>query len=117
MGGIVKGEGGILLKIGGMPDHIHMIIKLKPSDSVSYIMQKVKGNSSKWINETRRTPNRFRWQNGYGAFTVSESRVPAAIRYVEEQENHHKKRSFRDEFVEFLQRHHVEYDERYLWTE
>ena len=116
IGGITKGEGGVLLRIGGMPDHIHMVIKLKPVHSLSYILQKIKGNSSKWINETNRTAIRFSWQSGFGAFTVSESQIPVVIRYVKEQENHHRKRSFKDEFVEILERHRVNYDERYLWN-
>jgi len=116
MGGIVKGEGGVLLQIGGMPDHIHMVIKLKPVYALSEIMQKVKGSSSKWINEQNRLMGRFAWQEGYGAFTVSESQIPAVIRYVRQQENHHRTLSFKDEFILILKRHRMEYDERYLWT-
>jgi REP element-mobilizing transposase RayT len=116
MGGIVKGEGGILLQIGGMPDHVHVVIKLKPVHTLSVIMQKIKGGSSKWINETYRCANRFAWQNGYGAFTVSESQVQAVVRYVKEQENHHRKLSFKDEFILILKRHQVEYNEQYLWN-
>ena len=116
MGGIVKGEGGILLQIGGMPDHVHMVIKLKPAHRLSETMQQVKGSSSKWVNEQKRLSGRFAWQTGYGAFTVSESQIPAVIQYVKEQEKHHRKRSFKDEFIQILERHGVEYDERYLWT-
>jgi REP element-mobilizing transposase RayT len=116
LGGIVKGEGGVLLQIGGMPDHIHMVIKLKPIYALSEIMKKVKGSSSKWINEQNRLMDRFSWQEGYGAFTVSESQTAAVIRYVGEQENHHRTLSFKDEFLLILKRHEVEYDERYLWT-
>ncbi len=116
LGGIVKGEGGVLLQIGGMPDQIHMVIKLKPVYTLSEIMQKVKGSSSKWINEQNQLTDRFSWQEGYGAFTVSESQIPAVIQYVREQENHHRTLSFKDEFVLILKRHGVKYDERYLWT-
>jgi len=116
MGGIIKGEGGVLLQIGGMPDHIHMVIKLRPIHALSDIMQKVKGGSSKWTNEQNRLVGRFAWQEGYGAFTVSESQISAVIKYVREQENHHKNLSFKDEFMLILQRHRVEYDEQYLWT-
>ena len=115
MGGIVKGEGGILFQIGGMPDHIHMVLKLKPVHRLSEIMQKVKGNSSKWINEQNRLVGRFGWQDGYGAFTVSESQVPVVVRYVQEQEKHHRSFSFKEEFIRILKRHQVEYNE-YLWT-
>ncbi|MFC1889218.1 IS200/IS605 family transposase [Thermodesulfobacteriota bacterium] len=100
MGGIIKGEGGMLLEIGGMPDHIHIVIKLRPVSSLSTIMRKVKGKSSKWLNEQKQLPGRFSWQDGYGAFSVSESQVSTVIRYVKEQEKHHQ----------------VEYDERYLWA-
>jgi len=116
MGGIIKGEGGILLQIGGMPDHIHLVIKLKPVQALSNIMQKIKGSSSKWINDQNRSSIKFAWQNGYGAFTVSESQVSATIRYVREQEKRHRKLSFKDELLLILERHRVEYDERYLWT-
>jgi REP element-mobilizing transposase RayT len=116
LGGIVKGEGGVLLQIGGMADHIHMVIKLKPIYALSEIMKKVKGSSSKWINEQNRLMDRFSWQEGYGAFTVSESQTAAVIRYVGDQENHHRTLSFKEEFVLILKRHEVEYDARYLWT-
>jgi REP element-mobilizing transposase RayT len=116
MGGIVKGEGGILIQTGGMPDHIHMILKLKPVHKLSDIMQKVKGNSSKWINEQNRLEGRFGWQDGYGAFTVSESQVPAVVKYIKEQEKHHINFSFKDEFIRILNRHQVEYNEQHLWA-
>jgi hypothetical protein len=79
-------------------------------------MKKVKGSSSKWINEQNRLMDRFSWQEGYGAFTVSESQTAAVIRYVGDQENHHRTLSFKEEFVLILKRHEVEYDARYLWT-
>jgi len=116
MGGIIKGENGILLQIGGMSDHIHMVIKLKPVHALSEIMRKVKAGSSKWINDQNRLADKFAWQEGYGAFTVSESQIPATIRYVREQEKHHRKLSFKDELLLILERHRVKYDERYLWT-
>lgn len=115
IGGIVKQEGGILLGVDGMTDHIHMIIKLRPVHSLSVIMQKVKGGSSKWINKEKRLNNKFAWQDGYGAFSVSESQVSAVIQYLRDQKKHHAKYSFQDEFLQFLKRHHIEYDERYIW--
>jgi putative transposase len=115
MGGIIKAEGGGLLQIGGIPDHIHRVVELKPVHALSEIMQKVKGSSSKWVNEKKRFVNRFAWQEGYGAFTVSESQISAVMRYVREQEDHHRKLSFKEEFIRILERHRVEYDERYLW--
>jgi REP element-mobilizing transposase RayT len=115
MGGIVKGEDGVVLQIGGLPNHIHMVIKLKPIHALSEIMKKVKAKSSKWINE-QNLMGRFAWQEGYGAFTVSESQIPAVIQYVREQEDHHRSLSFKDEFILILKKHRLEYDERYLWT-
>ncbi len=116
MGGILKREGGVLLEIGGMSDHIHMAIKLRPVHSLSDIMKKVKGNSSKWLNEQNRLPVRFSWQDGYGAFSVSESQILTVIQYVREQEKHHRSQSFKVEFIRILECHRVEYEEQYLWT-
>ncbi|MFK5926716.1 MAG: IS200/IS605 family transposase [Desulfuromusa sp.] len=116
IGGIVKNEGGIMLEIGGMPDHLHLVVKLKPTHELSKIMQKIKGNTSKWINGQGKLKDRFSWQDGYGAFSVSESQVPIVIRYVKNQETHHRKLSFKGEFIQILERNQVEYEERYLWT-
>lgn len=115
IGGIVKNEGGISLQIGGIPDHLHLVVKLKPTHELSKVMQKIKGNSSKWVNMQRKLKNRFAWQDGYGAFTVSESQVPVVVRYVTEQETHHRKYSFKDELTQILELHHIDYEERYLW--
>jgi REP element-mobilizing transposase RayT len=116
MGGIVKGEGGVFVEIGGVSDHIHMVIKLKPVHALSEIMKKVKGNSSKWINKQNPLTTKFTWQEGFGAFSVSESQLSSVIRYIREQEKHHKQLSFQDEFIQILKLHRVEYDERYIWT-
>jgi REP element-mobilizing transposase RayT len=115
IGGIVKGEGAILLEIGGIADHVHLVLKLKPVHSLSEIMRKVKGNSSKWVNEQNRLHKKFSWQDGYGAFSVSESQVNNVLQYVRNQEKHHRTISFKDEFIMLLQRHGVAYDEQYLW--
>ena len=114
IGGILKGEGGVPLEIGGMSDHIHMAIKLRPIHALSDIMKKVKGNSSKWLNEQNRLTSRFSWQDGYGAFSVSESQISTVIRYVREQAKHHRRQTFKDEFIRILEHHRVEYDEQYL---
>lgn len=116
MGGIIKNEGGILLEIGGISDHVHLLLKLKPVHSVSDIMRKVKGGSSKWINEQHKTNERFSWQDGYGAFSVSESQVNHVVQYIKTQAQHHQKLSFQDEFVLLLKRHGVTYEEKYLWN-
>ena len=113
--GIITGEGGSLITIGGMPDHVHIALKLLPRHSVSEIIQKVKGNASKWINENKKTVGRFVWQAGYGAFTVSHSQLGHLIEYINTQKEHHKRYSFQEEYLALLKKHSVEYDERYLW--
>ena len=113
--GIVRNEGGILIGVGGMPDHLHLITKFKPDRSVAEMVRLIKANSSKWVNEEHGDPGRFAWQLGYGAFSVSQSQVEALKAYVANQKAHHQTRSFQDEFREFLIKHGVEFDERYLW--
>jgi len=113
--GIIKKDDAKLLQSGGIEDHIHLVIKMKPTHTLSELVQKIKGHSSKWINKQKDVNNKFSWQEGYGAFTVSESQLPMVIKYVKDQEKHHKEMSFKDELVIFLKRHHIEYDEKYLW--
>ena len=115
IGGIVRTEGASLQAIGGMPDHLHLLVRVGPRLAISDLMGKVKANASRWLN---RRGNRgvFGWQAGYGAFSVSESGVAAVTRYIANQEEHHRKRTFREELVELLDRHGVDYDERFLPT-
>lgn len=115
IGGIIRGEGGILLEIGGMPDHIHLALKFKADHSVADMMRRIKANSSKWVNEHNKISGRFSWQSGYGAFTVSESQADAVIDYIRRQNEHHRKKTFQEEFVQLLDRHGIQYDERYIW--
>jgi len=115
IGGILRGQGGHLLEVGGMPDHLHLLIRIKPDISVSEIVRLVKANSSKWVNERPDQTGRFAWQTGYGAFTVSLSQSPMVSQYVRTQEEHHRKKTFQEEFVEFLKRHEIEFDEQRLW--
>jgi putative transposase len=114
MGGILRGEGGILLEIGGMPDHVHILAKMKPSMAPAEIVKKVKGGSSKWLNERPDRSGRFEWQAGYAAFSVSASLVETVRRYIRRQEEHHREISFRDELITLLERNGIPYDERYL---
>jgi putative transposase len=113
--GIVRNEGGVLLGVGGMPDHLHLVTKFKSDRSVAEIVRLIKANSSKWVNEEHGAAGRFAWQIGYGAFTVSRSQLDALLNYVANQESHHRVRSFQDEYREFLIKHGVEFDEKYLW--
>ena len=116
IGGIIKSESAILLQIGGMPDHIHIVLKLKPVHSLSEIMKKLKGCSSKWVNEQAFLNERFSWQEGYGAFTVSESQIGAVVQYVKNQKSHHQNFTYKEEFTQFLKHHRVEFEERFLFT-
>ncbi|MCH7752735.1 MAG: IS200/IS605 family transposase [Planctomycetes bacterium] len=115
IGGIIRSEGGIQLEIGGISDHVHILAKLKPAISISQMLNRIKTNSSKWVNENRKSDVRFAWQEGYAAFSVSESQVEHVRQYIRTQEQHHRKQSFQDELVALLQRHGIEYDSRYLW--
>ncbi|MGH7964060.1 MAG: IS200/IS605 family transposase [Candidatus Binatia bacterium] len=115
MGGIIRGEGGILLAIGGVSDHVHLLVKCKPTIAVADMLRVLKANSSKWINEEKRGLQKFGWQDGYGAFTVSQSQVPHVRRYIRDQKRHHHEANFQNEMKTLLERHGVEYDERYVW--
>jgi putative transposase len=117
IGGIIREHGGVQLEIGGMPDHVHILAKFSPHIAVSEMLKLIKANSSKWVNQRDDRRERFAWQTGYSAFSVSESQVPKIRRYIQDQPEHHKVRTFRDEFIEILKRHNVDYDERYLFEE
>ncbi len=114
IGGIVRGERGILLEIGGVPDHVHLLVKLKSDMAVAEMVRLMKSNSSKWLSELDGARAHFEWQTGYGAFSVSESQVRKLRQYIQTQESHHAKISFRDELITLLKKHGIEYDERYL---
>ena len=115
VGGIIRAEGGAQLEIGGVVDHIHILAKIKPAIAVSEMLAKVKANSSKWVNDHKMQMRKFGWQEGYAAFSVSESQVPAVREYIRNQEEHHRKQTYQEEFVALLERHRIEYDPRYLW--
>ncbi len=113
--GIIRNQGHKLLVINGMPDHIHLLFGMRPTQSLSDLLQDIKGNSSKWINDKKFVRGRFFWQEGYGAFSYSKSQLTQVIQYIECQEEHHKKKTFLDEYKEFLDAFEVEYDERYVF--
>jgi putative transposase len=113
--GIVQNNGHKLIVINGMPDHVHILIGLKPDQSISDLMQDVKGSSSKWINEKGFTRGKFNWQQGYGAFSYSDSQLDNVIKYIENQEEHHKKKMFREEYLDILKSANVDYNEKYLF--
>lgn len=113
--GIVQNNNHKLVAINGMPDHIHILIGMRPTQSVSDLLQDIKGSSSKWINEKKFLKNKFEWQEGFGAFSYGKSQIKDVITYIENQEEHHKKRTFREEYLAFLEKFEVEYDERYIF--
>ena len=116
MGGIIRGEKGLPITIGGTLDHVYILAKLPASISMSDMMQHMKGGSSKWMNEQPWRESMFAWQRGYAAFSVSQSMVDRVISYINTQEEHHRKTGFKEELIELLQKHGVEYDERYLFN-
>jgi REP element-mobilizing transposase RayT len=115
MGGIVDNMGGKLTAAGGMPDHVHLIVSLGRTMSTADTVRTVKTNSSKWIHETFPSMGRFAWQTGYGAFAVSYSNVGQVKRYIDNQQEHHRARTFQEEFRALLEKHNIQYDERYIW--
>ena len=115
LGGIARANKMKPLKTGGIEDHIHMLLGAPPTIAPSKIAQLVKGGSSAWIHETFPHLGEFAWQDGYGAFTVSKSVIPDVIAYIANQREHHRTRSFQEEYRSFLYRHGIEYDERYVW--
>jgi putative transposase len=110
--GICKKNKMTVFAVGGMADHIHILFRLPPTLSLVRAVTLIKSNSSKWMKETKKT---FAWQEGYGAFSVSSSNVSKVIRYIDQQEVHHRKKSFEDEFVALLKKHRVEFDPKYVF--
>ena len=113
--GIIRNQGHKLLAINGMPDHVHILIGMRPVQSLSDLLQDIKGDSSKWINQKKFVKGRFSWQEGFGAFSYSKSHVDNVIEYIKNQKEHHKKRSFIEEYLDFLEKFNVDYDERYIF--
>jgi len=101
------------LIINGVSDQVHILVRIRPAHSIAEIARVVKTNSSKWLHAKG---HKFAWQSGYGVFSVSESNIPAVTRYIATQDEHHKKHSFQEEFVAFLKKNNVAYDERYIWN-
>jgi REP element-mobilizing transposase RayT len=113
--GTVANKGHKLLSIGGMPDHVHALVSMSPKQSPSDLMADVKRSSSLWINEHRFVVGNFTWQEGFGAFSYGKSQIPDVANYIETQEQHHEKRTFKEEYFEFLKLYNIEYDERYVF--
>jgi putative transposase len=115
--GIVQKQNHKMIAINGVSDHIHLLIGMRPTQSISDLMQDVKGSSSKWINEKNFVPKKFEWQEGYGAFSYSLSQVKTVVNYIKNQEAHHAKQSFRDEYISFLKEFEVPFDEVYIFKD
>lgn len=115
--GIVQNNGHKMIIINVMPDHLHIVTGMRPTQSVSDLLQDIKGSSSKWINDNRLVKGKFQWQEGYGAFSYSKSALPKLIEYVKNQEEHHQKKTFLQEYREFLNAFEVAYDDRYIFHE
>jgi putative transposase len=113
--GILQKNGHKVLAINGMQDHIHIFFGMRPTQSLSGLMQDIKGDSSKWINLKGFVKGRFSWQEGYGAFSYSRSQVNHVIEYIKNQEIHHRKKTFIEEYLEFLEKFEIPYDERYIF--
>ena len=116
MGGIMKKKNARLIYAGGMADHVHLYSSLPSTISIADFVNAVKANSSRWVHETYPGRRGFAWQEGYGAFSVSKSEENRVINYIRNQRQHHAKRTFKAEYVEFLERYGVAYDPKYLWT-
>ncbi|MEJ7624252.1 MAG: IS200/IS605 family transposase [Pyrinomonadaceae bacterium] len=116
IGGAIRGLGGIALKINGVEDHVHVLAKLRPDKAVSDILRDLKANSSGWMHDVFPDAKDFSWQNGYGAFTVSESQIDKVATYIAKQKQHHQKESFEHEFIGLLQKNSIEFEMKYLWT-
>ena len=115
IGGIIRGQGGIALAVNGMPDHVHVLAKLRQDKTLSDVLRDLKAGASGWMHDVFPEAQHFAWQNGYAAFTVSASQVEFVRDYVAHQPEHHRKRTFQDEFIALLRVNEIEFDEKYLW--
>jgi len=112
--GIVKNNKHKLIAINGMPNHIHIAVGYKPHQLIPDLLQDIKGNSSKWINEKKLVYGKFSWQAGYGAFSFSHSQIDAVAKYIINQEKHHKRKTFQEEYIELLEKYNVQFNEKYI---
>ena len=113
--GIIKGKAQKSIIVNGVADHIHCFVGLKPSMSISVLVRDIKNNSTNFVNEKRLVKGKFSWQEGYGAFSYSHSHINDVYNYILNQEEHHKKKTFKEEYLEFLNKFEIPYEERYLF--
>lgn len=115
--GIISNEGQKLIAINGMPDHIHILVGLKPAKALSELVRDIKANSSRFINANKWIAGKFEWQEGFGAFSYSHSQLPKVAKYIETQEEHHKIKTFREEYLEFLKLYDVDFKPEFIFDE
>jgi putative transposase len=113
--GIIQNNGHKVLAINGMPDHVHVFFGMRPVQSLSELLQQIKGSSSKWINQNQFINGKFSWQEGFGAFSYSKSHVNNVINYIKNQKEHHRRCTFIEEYLDFLEEFEVPFDERYIF--
>jgi putative transposase len=113
--GIVRNQGQKLISINGMPDHVHILIGLKPAMALADLVQEIKADSTNFINKNKWVHGRFSWQEGYGAFSYGHSQLDTRIRYIQNQERHHKRSSFKDEYLTLLRKFDIAFDEKYVF--
>lgn len=115
IGNLINESGCKTIIVNGVEDHIHCLLALKPSISISELMKTVKAKSSKYINDNQLTKSKFSWQEGYGAFSYSQSQIDAVYKYILNQKEHHKKQDFKDEYLNFLNKFNIQYEQRYVF--
>lgn len=115
--GIIQKNSHKVLQINSMPDHIHILIGLRPNQSLSSLVQNIKAESSKWINREEIANYKFEWQEGFGAFSYSKTQLSNVIQYIQKQEEHHHKKSFLEEYIDILKEFDVDFDEKYIFIE
>ena len=112
---VIRDRSGHLIEIGGIEDHLHLLANFSPARSVSNMVRDIKANAARWANGFTETKNRLEWQKGYSAFTVSHSNIESVRAYILNQREHHRTRTFEEEYAEFLKRHQIEFEARYLF--
>ena len=117
IGDQIREHKGVLLQAGGIEDHVHLLIKVHPSFAIADTIRQLKSNSSQWINETRRIKGKFHWQTGYAAFSVSYSMVDVVKNYIVSQVEHHRQRTFKEEYLDFLKRHNLTFNTYFVFEE
>jgi putative transposase len=115
LGGIIRSERGAVIAIGGVADHVHILFGWRTDESIATLARNLKANSSRWIHETFPALRDFAWQEGYSVFSVSQSQVPVVTNYIQGQDEHHRVKPFREELLEFLRKHEVSFDEKYVF--